>query len=170
MKCFKWGTKKCQDSNIEEKCKLYFQDEYNPEIEDFDSNGQTRVLQSPGFTRKHRGAKNRHFCVYNVSLNCSGHHTELYTTEDNSRSNTWETRKCADYVKFYTNSLTESDEELCGENFGYFRATLNSNSFLAILWTDTNKSFGKFQIVARCGSAIIPPPPQPPEVEDIETC
>ena len=155
MKCFRWGTKQCLDSDSEMKCKLYPQANSSGPLDDKESNGRVRLLQSPGYARTHRGAKNRHVCVYNVSLNCTGHTTDLYTTERYSRSNNpkSEKKRCADYVKFYTNSTGQNDATLCGEEFGHFRTTLTSNNFLAIMWTDKKKSSGRFQLLARCGSA-----------------
>jgi len=170
VKCFKWETKLCRNTDIAKKCKLRIQGNDNSSvIADMESKGTIRVLESPGFTtRVYRGAKNKHLCVYNVSLNCTGHKTDLYVTERYSRNNSPRPKQCTDYVKFYTNSTRYEDVTMCGEDFGDFSTTLNSHSFLALLWTDKVKSLGKFQMVASCGSAIIPTPS--PEVEAEDAC
>ena len=164
MKCFKWETKLCQNTNIPKKCKLRIQDDGNSSLIEY-NRGTIRVLESPGYIRKYRGAKNKHLCVYNVSLACTGHKTDLSITERYSRSNV-KAGNCSDYVKFYTNSTRYEDVTMCGEDFGDFSTTLNSHSFLAILWTDKVKSQGKFQMIASCGSAIIRTPSPDVEAED----
>ena len=132
----------------EEECKLNPRKKLDKDLPQ-KNQGQLRTFKSPGFNRQR--FYNRLFCLYNISLECPGHHVELtaYATtipfEDD----------CGDYLAIYSNSSEKNPEKrICGEELTNFKMTLKRNSFIAVLWTNNNLTSGRFEIEAKCGNEI----------------
>ena len=111
---------------------------------------QSVTMYSPGHNQSRPHYFNRNFCIYNISLNCPG---EVVTL--NSKPNTLplsDNDTCEDYLWFEATSSNgiSYEREVCGHQMVNFNATMTINSFLAVLWTNGDKSAGKFEIEARC--------------------
>ena len=134
------------EEGAEEECKLFPKTTAVQGVSTHDG-GRRQTLYSPGFKRQNN--YNRFFCVYNVTLDCPGHKVNLASTE---RSLPFQA-DCRDYLAIYTD---ETNHKVCSDEFRYFKMTLNTNHFYAILWTDLRTSTGKFELEATCGDAILP--------------
>ena len=118
--------------------------------------GRSVTIYSPGHNKTKPHYLNRNFCVYNVSLDCpQGQMLSL-----NSKPNTQplsDADTCQDYLWFDTSSNGQS-RKVCGNEIVNFNDTIDATSFLAILWTNRDKSAGRFEIEARCNAMPLPPP------------
>ena len=114
---------------------------------------QSATLYSPGYNKTSPFYLNRNFCIYNVSLDCPGQMVSI-----NAKPNTLplsDTDTCQDYLWFDTSS-TGLPRRICGNEIINFNDTTASSTFLAILWTNGNKSAGRFEIEARCNHIALP--------------
>lgn len=108
---------------------------------------QSATIYSPGYNKSSPFYLNRNFCIYNVSLDCPGHLVNL-----NSKPNTQplsDASTCEDYLWFDTSS-SGLPRKVCGNEIINFNDTTKATSFLAVLWTNGDKSAGRFEIEARC--------------------
>lgn len=118
--------------------------------------GRSVTLRSPGFDEPIPFYHNNNFCIYNVSLDCPGEIVHLsskstdYSLADGST--------CQDYLWFDTSSDTHLsvDSKICGDAIGQFNATVNTQSFIGILWSNEKDSEGRFEIEARCSEQPVP--------------
>lgn len=150
MTCFKWSTKMCLNTEgADEICKLSPKPKLNMAIMPKDEE-QSRTFFSPGIHRNRN--YNRIFCIYNVTLKCPGRQAILSAKERTLPFG----ENCGDYLAIYTDpSNPIPKEKVCGNEIDpNFKMTLNSNTFLAILWTNRKTSSGKFEIEAKCGDMI----------------
>lgn len=79
------------------------------------------------------------------------------TTDWPKRQNTdcHDTNTCENYVAFYTDrNSNKITREFYGQN--NYMTTLDSNSFLAILWTNKEPNSGSFEFRATCNSNVLP--------------
>ncbi len=114
---------------------------------------QSAMLLSPGYERyvnqdNQRFGK-RFFCLYNVSLNCRSESVVIRSTH----TTTWPrgpNPECKNYISFLPDrdSKTDSSLQFCGGN--NFRVVLESNSFLAVMWTTSDANDGVFGFDASC--------------------
>lgn len=149
MKCFKWRTKSCLGGT--EFCELIEQDTTDL------NQGQVTYLTSPGFNKflnkNRKRFSNRLFCIYRVSLDCSGDQGSV-DIQSTVRTNwTMDPQGCRDYVAFYTNnsSSRQPDHQFCsGDSKNVYRKRLDSTSFVAVLWTDKDDNEGIFEFQAKC--------------------
>ena len=114
---------------------------------------QSVTFYSPGHNKTNPFYLNRNFCIYNISLNCPGQTVSL-----TSKANTLplsDADNCEDYLWFDTSS-NGLDRRVCGNDIINFNDTTNATSFLAVLWTNENKSAGRFEVEASCN--MIPRP------------
>jgi hypothetical protein len=110
---------------------------------------QSVTMYSPGHDKTNPFYLNRNFCVYNISLDCPGQRVSL-----NSKPNTLplsDADSCQDYLWFDTSSNGQS-RRVCGNEIVNFNDITDAKSFLAVLWTNGNKSAGRFEIEARCNT------------------
>ena len=108
---------------------------------------QSVTMYSPGHHKTNPFYLNRNFCIYNISLDCPGQRVSL-----NSKPNTLQLSDgdtCQDYLWFDTSSSGQP-RRVCGNEIINFNDTTDATSFLAVLWTNGNRSAGKFEIEARC--------------------
>jgi hypothetical protein len=100
--------------------------------------------------------------VYNVSLNCP--HNSV-VVESTPRTN-WPRQQntschqsvggCENYVAFYEDrNSTIISREFYGQR--NYRHVLNSDSFLAVMWTNRVPNEGIFEFNARCHHEVVQP-------------
>lgn len=153
MKCYKWRTaEQCtlghhlhcalKDRLGEEKASEYLQVISDSLI----------TLHSPNSERERPYYLNNNFCVYNVSLNCPGKIISLQSKLDYALSD-GETHQ--DYLWFSTSSTGHS-QRIYGNEIIDFSDSLHTKSFTAILWSNNDRSEGKFEIEVRCTDLSIP--------------
>ena len=95
------------------------------------------------------------FCVYNVSLSCP---QNSVIVESTARTN-WPRQQdtschqseggCENYVAFYD----DRDSSIISREFygqDNYIHSLNSDSFLAVTWTNTDQNDGIFEFLANC--------------------
>ena len=156
MKCFKWRTKLCLNSENAELCNLMNQEKYSMDLTPSFSNGSEYVmLRSPGFEdNKYR---NRQLCIYNVSLDsCPGKHVDIKSVNRNDVVFQDE----GDYLAFYTNrDQVTADRSVSGSNVNGYWTTLDSNTFLLVMWTNFSVSNGRFEMQAKCSDHSVPTSP-----------
>ena len=111
----------------------------------------TRYLRSPGFeTRVTNQSKQvfgrRYFCIFNVSMSCPSKSVTVQKTE----RTTWPGSEHAEtnYAVFYTDRNDKNFNNLYKNSSIPFSRTLDSDSFIAIMWSDINT--GYFEFKASC--------------------
>ena len=151
MKCFKMRTADgCTEGNhlhclIKRRSKQVKEDQLLIE----GPLHQSITIYSPGHNKTNPFYLNRNFCIYNISLDCPGQTVSL-----NSKPNTLplsDNDTCQDYLWFDTSS-NGLDRTVCGNEIVNFSDTIDAASFLAVLWTNGDKSAGRFEIEARCNA------------------
>ena len=113
---------------------------------------QSVTIYSPGHNKTNPFYLNRNFCLYNISLDCPGQTVSL-----NSKPNTLplsDADTCKDYLWFDASSNGQP-RRICGNEIVNFNDTIDTTSFLAVLWTSGDKSAGRFEIEARCNKASV---------------
>ena len=149
MQCFKWKTRQCDEGA--DICELKRRTEHNGPIDNEDNSASLlfpnyKVLEKPPFGKSF-------FCLYNVSLDCpSGVHIQSSQKTNWARSQ--DRAKCENYVAFNSdrdNKRIDDADTFCGGE-EEFDTTLNSDSFLAIMWTTQDPNRGIFEFSATCNS------------------
>ena len=113
---------------------------------------QSVTIYSPGHNKTNPFYLNRNFCLYNISLDCPGQTVSL-----NSKPNTLplsDADTCKDYLWFDASS-NGKPRRICGNEIVNFNDTIDTTSFLAVLWTSGDKSAVRFEIEARCNKASV---------------
>lgn len=149
MKCYKWRTAEQCTSGHHLHCAL--KDRLNEEkasnylqvISDSLIN-----LHSPNSERERPYYLNNNFCVYNVSLNCSGKIIHLTSKLDYALADG------QDYLWFSTSSNGHT-QKIYGNEIIDFSDSIHAQSFTAILWSNNDQSESKFEIEARCTNLSI---------------
>ena len=146
-KCYRWKTRTCRDGpNI---CELH--NKTKDSMDTIFPHSQTATLRSPQFNenRPNHLFGRSYFCLYNVSLNCPRQSVVIASTG----RTTWpgENTNCENYIAFYTNpnqTVPQPGRKFCGED--QYRTTLDSDSFLAVMWTNNVSNRGNFEFSATC--------------------
>ena len=153
MKCYKWRTAEQCTSGHHLHCALKHRldeekaSEYLQVVSD-----SLITLHSPNSERERPYYLNNNFCVYNVSLSCPGKIVRLTSKLDYTLS---DRETCQDYLWFSTSS-NGHPQRICGNEIIDFSDSLHTQSFTAILWSNSDQSEGKFEIEARCTDLSIP--------------
>ena len=154
MKCFRWKTRAC--SKTPDICEYTDRRNFNDPIMASDNSA---VLLSPDHnnlvSQEDQSFGHHFFCVYNVSLSCPQNSVIIEST---ARTN-WPRQQdtschqseggCENYVAFYD----DRDSNIISHEFygqKKYINYLNNDSFLAVLWTDTEKNEGVFEFLASC--------------------
>ena len=153
MKCFRWRTRTC--SNTPDICVYIEREKFNDKIRVLD---RSAMLLSPDYTNlvsSEDQSFGRHmFCVYNVSLSCPQNSVIIKST---ARTN-WPRQQdtschheggCENYVAFYD----DRDSSIISREFygqKNYTHSLDSDSFLAVMWTNTDRNDGVFEFSAKC--------------------
>ena len=157
MKCFRWKTRAC--SYTPDICEYTERMNFNDPITM--TCNKSAVLLSPDHNdlvlEKDQSFGHHFFCVYNVSLNCPQNGVIIKTTEATNWPRQQDTSchqsegGCENYVAFYDdrNSSIISREFYGQENYTHY---LNSDSFLAVMWTNAVKNEGIFEFLASCNT------------------
>jgi len=165
VKCFKWKTKSCVSTQEPEFCEL----DHRRDEELFPSAGDTTVaIQSPLFERlrdrppSQQAFGKQYFCLYNVSLSCTSGRVAISSTQ----RTTWagNATDCRNYVAFYTNSSSSDlNVRYCGGSQRKYMTELDSDSFIAVMWSDEKMNRGLFEFVASCREELATQPPSTTE-------
>ena len=153
MNCYKWRTAEQCTTGYHLHCSLRerLDEEKAPEYLQEISNSLV-TLHSPNSERKRPFYQNNNFCIYNVSLNCPGKIVRL-TSKLNYALSDADTRQ--DYLWFSTSSNGQP-QKIYGDDIIGFSDSLHTQSFIAVLWSNGEKSEGKFEIEAYCTDLPIP--------------
>ena len=155
MQCFKWKTRQCDEGA--DICELKPRAEYNGPIDIH--NGHSASLLSPNYKILEKQpiktfGKN-FFCLYNVSLDCpSGGSVIIQSSQKTNWAGSQDRAKCENYVAFTSdrdNKRIDDADTFCGGE-EEFDTTLNSDSFLAIMWSTQDPNRGIFEFSATCNS------------------
>lgn len=112
---------------------------------------QSVTLYSPGYNKTSPFYLNRNFCIYNVSLDCPGQTVSINAKPSTRPLSDADT--CQDYLWFDTSS-SGLPHRICGSDIVTYNDTTVATSFLAVLWTNGDKSAGKFEIEAKCNTHV----------------
>ena len=148
-RCFKWKARRCEDET--EKCGLL--DKSNATILAIQNVEAT--LSSPNNPETRSDWGKQYFCIYNVSLGCSGNAVEISLAKNDESQSYWpqDSDNCENYVAFYANQENSSSvQPYCGRT-NFINQRLESSSFLAILWS-TGKNDGFFKLHAKCTAPL----------------
>ena len=120
--------------------------------------GRSVPLRSPGYDQPIPFYHNYNFCIYNVSLDCPGEVVHLQSKSANYSLEDYDKMPCQDYLWFNTSTSMHQtvDNKICGDKIGSFNATVNTQSFIGILWSNGDNSEGRFEIEARCTGHPVP--------------
>ena len=158
MKCFRWKTRAC--SSTPDICEYTKRRNFNDPIM-ASSSLHSAVLLSPAHNNlvssEDQSFGHHFFCMYNVSLSCPQNSVIIEST---ARTN-WPRQQdtschqseggCENYVAFYD----DSDSNIISREFygqRSYRHSLNSDSFLAVMWTNTVRNEGIFELLASCNN------------------
>jgi hypothetical protein len=147
MQCYRWKTRAC--STGPDVCEYSDRTKFNDGIMATD---QSAALFSPGYANlinQDRQTFGHHFfCIYNVSLSCPGKSVVVQSTN----STNWPrdpNPDCQNYVSFSTaRNSSRITQQFCGQR--NYRAVLESDSFLAVFWTNKYRNNGIFEFRATC--------------------
>ena len=157
MKCFRWRTKTC--SNTPDICVYREREEkFNGFISASD---HAAMLLSPNYNNlessEDQSFGRYFFCVYNVSLSCPQNSVIIEST---ARTN-WPRQQdtschqseggCENYVAFYD----DRDSSIISREFygqKNYTHPLDSDSFLAVMWTNSDRNDGVFEFLASCNN------------------
>ena len=154
MRCFRWNTKTC--SNTLDICVYIERKKFNDKIRVDD---RAAMLLSPDYTNlvssEDQSFGRYTFCVYNVSLSCPQKSVTIKSTATTNWPRQQDTSchqsegGCENYVAFYddSNSSIISREFYGQKNYTH---SLDNDSFLAVMWTNTDRNDGIFEFSARC--------------------
>lgn len=147
MKCYRWKTRAC--TNVPDLCEFKRTINFNDALR---SSSQSARLYSPGYSKQKFG--HHFFCVYNVSLSCPSNSvivekTSMTNWPRQQSTDCHDRENCEKYVAFYTN---RNSNQITHQYYGQtnFRKTLDSSSFIAVLWTNDERSDGIFEFQASC--------------------
>lgn len=157
MKCFRWKTRAC--GHVPDICE-YTSRNTNGAIMTSDLSA---ALLSPNYdnleSSKDQTFGHHFFCVYNVSLNCPRNITGV-VIESTARTN-WPKQQntlcnnnigedgCRNYVAFYADRNSKAiSREFYGQR--NYKQSLDSSSFLAVMWTGIVRNDGIFDFIATC--------------------
>ena len=156
MQCFKWKTRQCEvGADI---CELKGRSKYNRDIINID---QSATLFSPGFEKLEKLTDQTFgksfFCLYNVSLTCPGRRSVVIkSTEKTNWARSQQNPTCDSYVAFVANEGNRRANEadtFCGE--ADFRTILDTDSFLAVMWTTQERNSGIFEFDVTCNEESV---------------
>lgn len=149
MQCYRWKTRAC--STGPDICEFSDRSKFNDDIMTSD---QSATLLSPGYVdlenKPEQTFGHHFFCVYNVSLNC--HRRARGVTIQSTYKTNWPkgpNHDCQNYLAFTTDSNSSRiTHQYCGQV--NYRTALESNSFLAVMWTNKYRNNGIFEFQAMC--------------------
>lgn len=159
MKCYQWKVTGCGENDPTEQCEYVDKKKWVLDSGDiYMPAPTTAVIRSPRFNSSinnpDKALGRRYFCVYNASLSCPSGLVDIRQTE--SRNN-WPMRTNTDcqtspnYLAFYEHRDNNSHrDKYCGPSATRFEIERLSDSFLAVLWTDTGITRGTFEFEATC--------------------
>ena len=152
MQCFKWKTRQCDEGA--DICELKPRAEYNGPIDIH--NGH--FLLSPNYKILEKQPiqtfGKSFFCLYNVSLDCPSGSVLIQSSQRTNWARSQDRAKCENYVAFTSdrdNRRINDADTFCGGQ-EEFDTTLNSDSFLAIMWSTQDPNRGIFEFSATCKS------------------
>jgi hypothetical protein len=143
MQCYRWKTRAC--STGPDVCEYTNRTKFNDDI-------ISATLFSPGHAdlvnQETQTFGHHFFCIYNVSLSCP--RTSVVVESINSTN--WPrdpNPDCQNYVSFSTDrNSSRITQQFCGQR--NYRTVLDSDSFLAVFWTNKYRNNGIFEFRATC--------------------
>ena len=158
MRCFKWRTAEDCDSDTgyDLRCSLRERslalDENKVQVGPDDRFVGLHSPRSPG-QKNQATYRNNNFCIYNISLDCPGEIVTL--TSKSSEHSLSDNHTCQDYLWFDTSSNGQP-QKICGDEIGSFSDHINTQSFIAVFWSNANTNKGSFEIEAHCSEHSVP--------------
>ena len=153
MRCFKWRT--AEDCSVDHHLRCSLRNRFSAEVDvTVGPHDHSATLFSPSYNRTSNPFYlNYNFCIYNISLKCPGEIVSLTSKLTDYGLSDGDT--CQDYLWLDTSSSGQP-LKICGDDIIDFRDSLNTQSFIGILWSNKDNSEGKFEIEARCTGHLVP--------------